>query len=159
MVEHSGKPSTRYSHRLKTPPHISPQIHSLTILRKKIDIIRESTKDTPMPDLSTLPPPAHSLCKFDELTTAEVEKLISDSSTKQCELDSAPVWLLKSLHTVFAPILALLINVSLTQASLPTKHKRAIIRPRINYQETGTRSNRPGQLSSHLEPVFHLEAG
>src|SRR6218665_1658993 len=61
----------------------------------------------------TLPRPVHSLCKFDEVTTAEVERLLSDSSTKQCELDSAPVWLLKSLCMVFAPILALLIDVSI----------------------------------------------
>ena len=38
--------------------------------------------------------------------------------------------LIKSLHTVFALILALLVNVSITKATLPTKHKRAIIRPR-----------------------------
>src|SRR6218665_3653579 len=41
-----------------------------------------------------------------------VERLLSDSSKKQCELDSAPVWLLKSLCMVFAPFLAFLINVS-----------------------------------------------
>jgi len=32
---------------------------------------------------------------------------------------------------VFAPILALLINVSIAQASLAAKHKHAIIRPRV----------------------------
>jgi len=60
-----------------------------------------------------------------------VHKLIKDSSSKQCELDSIPTWLLKSLHSVFAPILASLINISLSQAHLPDTHKCAIIRPRF----------------------------
>jgi hypothetical protein len=126
-------------------------------------MIRESTKDTSMPDFSTRPPLAHSLCKFDEVTTAEVEKLITDSSTKQCELDSAPVWLLKSLYTVFAPILALLINVSITQAYLPAKHKRAIIRPRV--KKPGLDPTNPASLpisnlsfiSKLVERVIHQQ--
>ena len=71
--------------------------------------------------------PVHSLCKFDEVTTVEVERLLNDSSTKQCELDSASVWLLKSLCMVFAPILALLIKVSIQDAILPQSQKRSIL--------------------------------
>src|SRR6218665_3903533 len=104
-------------------------------------------KNAPIQDFSTLPPPLHSLCRFDEVTTAEVERLFkSDSSTKQSELDSAPIWLHKSLCMVFSPILALLINVSIAQAFLPAKHKHAIIRPRIKKPRTGP--DRSGQLSS-----------
>ena len=68
---------------------------------------------------------------FDEVTPDEVEKLLGDSTTKQCELDTAPVWIMKTLRAVFAPILALLINISISQATLPSSHKRAIIRPRL----------------------------
>ena len=71
------------------------------------------------------------LIAFDEVTLPEVDKLLSNSSTKHCELDSSPVWLIKSLRHIFAPILLLLINCSLLTSTLPTSHKRAILRPRI----------------------------
>ena len=41
------------------------------------------------------------------------------------------VWIMKTLKAVFAPILALLINISISQATLPSSYKRAIIRPRL----------------------------
>ena len=164
----NGRTLWKSLNTLLTPPQdTSPRISPDTLLNyfeNKIDMIRESTKDAPMPDLSTVPPPAHSLCKFDEITTAEVEKLISDSSTKQCELDSAPVWLIKSLYTVFAPILALLINISITQASLPAKHKRAIIRPCVKksgLDPTDPASYRPisnlSFISKLVERVTHKQ--
>jgi len=61
----------------------------------------------------------------------EVDKLIKDSSSKQYELDSMPTWLLKSVHSVFPPTLASLINISSSQAHLPDTNKRATIRPRL----------------------------
>jgi len=71
--------------------------------------------------------------QFDEVTTAEVERLFNDSSTNQCGLDSVAYLSgrLKAPFIVFLSILALLINVSIhvAQASLPAK--RAIIRPRV----------------------------
>jgi len=97
----------------------------------KTEAIRQSTKDASQPNLN----PNHLNCPgfiaFDEVTLPEVDKLLSDSSSKHCELDSSPVWLIKSLRHIFAPILVLLINCSLFTATLPTSHKRAIIRPRI----------------------------
>src|SRR6218665_1632383 len=76
-----------------TSKHLSTHIpRYLDYFENKVKTIRESTKDAPVPDFSTLPPSVHLLCKFDEVTTAEVERLLSDSSIKQCELDSS-VWL------------------------------------------------------------------
>ena len=74
-------------------------------------------------------PPSPWFRAFDEVTLTDVDKLLSDSSTKQCELDSAPTWLLKSLRSVFVPILALLINASISQSTLPDTHKHAILSP------------------------------
>src|SRR6218665_510698 len=145
---------------LNPPPDTFLRISPDTLLdyfENKAKAIRESTKDAPVPDFSTLLPPVHLLCKFDEVTTAEVERLLSDLSTTQCELDSAPVWLLtcKSLCMGFAPFLALLINVSIVQASLPAKHKRAIIRPRV--KKPGLDPDRSGQLSSNFKLVLHFK--
>ena len=131
-----GKTLWKSLHSLLSPPNDSSSScvtsdKLLDFFVEKTADIRESTKDAPPPDLSDLPPPVHTFVAFDEIATADVEKLLADSSTKQCELDSAPVWLLKKLSCVFAPMLTLLINVSLSQSTLPDKHKQAIIRPRI----------------------------
>ena len=94
---------------LLTPPsEVSPGLSAdelLDYFANKTDTIRESTKDAPAPDLSRENPPPHSLIAFDEVTPMDVDKLLSDSSTKQCELDAAPTWLLKTLRGVFALIL------------------------------------------------------
>jgi len=54
----------------------------------KTDAIRDSTKDVPpptFPDPLVRPP---GLMAFEEVTNMDVEKLLKDSTTKQCELDS-----------------------------------------------------------------------
>jgi len=116
----------------------------------KTEAIRHSTKDAPLPDLN----PNHlnfpGLCAFDEITLPEVDKLLSNSSSKQCELDSCPVWMIKSLRHLFAPILILLINCSLITATLPASHKRAIIRPRI--KKSGLDPSDPG----NYRPISNL---
>jgi hypothetical protein len=122
----------------------------LDYFAEKTDEIRESTKDAPLPNFLNGSPPGHNFVAFDEVTPAEIDKLLSDSSTKQCELDSAPVWLLKALRVVFAPILALLVNTSISQATLPEKHKRAIIRPRI--KKPGLDSSDP----ANYRPISNL---
>src|SRR6218665_3047124 len=143
---------------LTPPPDTSLRISPDTLLdyfENKVKAIQESTKDPPVPDFSTLPPSVHSLCKFDEDTTAEVERLLNDSSTKQCELDSAPVWLLKSLCMVFAPILALLINVSIVQGVSPRKTQAC--HHSTSSKETRTGPDRSDQLSSYFKLVLHFE--
>src|SRR6218665_917575 len=72
----------------------------------KIDRIRESTKDAPLPFNIISIHYANSLC-----TAAEVEELKCVPSTKQCELDSANGLLLKSLYIVFASNLAFLVVI------------------------------------------------
>jgi hypothetical protein len=131
-----GKTLWKNLQSLLSPPNNSSSScitsdEHLDFFAGKIAEIRESTKDAPAPNFSDLPPPSHTFVAFDEIAPLYVEKMLTDSSTKQCELDSAPVWLLKTLSSVFAPILALLINVSLSQSTLPDRHKRAIIRPRV----------------------------
>src|SRR6218665_112502 len=97
----------------------------------KTEAICQSTKDAPAPDLNSNHMNFPGFIAFQEVTSPEVDKLLTESSTKNCELDSSPVWLIKSLRHVFVPILVLLINCSLSTCTVPTSHKRAIIRPRI----------------------------
>src|ERR1043165_6840106 len=88
----------------------------------KTAAIRHSTKDAPLPVLNSNHLNFPGLCAFDELSLPEVDKLLSDSSSKHCELDSSPVWIIKSLRHIFSPILLLLINCSLNTPPLPTSH-------------------------------------
>jgi hypothetical protein len=116
----------------------------------KTAAIRHSTKDAPLPVLNSNHLNFPGLCAFDELSLPEVDKLLSDSSSKHCELDSSPVWIIKSLRHIFVPILLLLINCSLNTATLPTSHKRAIIRPRL--KKSGLDPSDP----SNYRPISNL---
>ena len=101
---------------------------------------------------------------FDEVSTGDVELLLKDSTTKQCELDTAPVWLIKKLSSVFAPIIAFLVNTSIRCSTLPAQPKRAVIRPRIKKQ--GLDASDPGNyrpisnlsfISKFIERVIHRQ--
>ena len=94
----------------------------------KIARIRMSTEST-LPtvvndrDVKTL------LTTIDPVTNEEAAKLLMKAPTKQCQLDPAPTWLLKYLHDVLSPTLALMCNLSFQQCAMPTGQKVSIIRP------------------------------
>ena len=65
---------------------------------------------------------------------------------KTCELDKIPTWLIKDLADVFAPILAKLVNASISSGIMPEDHKLAINRPRLkkpNFNPSDPASYRP----------------
>ena len=130
----------------------------------KIDDIRHATKDAPPPVFQPCPVPEPGLVAFDEVTAGDIELLLKDSTTKQCELDTAPVWLIKKLSNVFAPIIAFLVNTSTRCSTLPAQHKRAVIWPRIKKQ--GLHASDPGNyrpisnlsfISKFIERVIHRQ--
>ena len=98
----------------------------------------------------------------DPINADEVE-LLGDSSRKQCEytldMQYTIVWLLKKLRTVFAPILALLINISISQAILITSIPETSHHPTPRLEKPGLNWSRlwPCQLLSNLKPLHHLE--
>ena len=137
-VQGDGRTLWKSLHSLLTPPAetsspLTPD-ELLDYFESKIENVRVSTEDAPPPNISDACPQSSSLAAFDEITPENVEKLLADSAVKQCELDSMPVRLIKTLRHAFAPILAMLINISLISGILPETHKRAIIRPRIKNQ-------------------------
>ena len=134
-VQGDGRTLWKSLHSLLTPPAeaqspLTPD-ELLGYFDKKIVDVRASTEDASPPDIPENYSQFPSLTTFDEVTAENVEKLLTDSAVKQCELDSMPVRLLKTFRYAFAPILAMLINISLVSGILPELHKRAIIRPRI----------------------------
>ena len=168
-AEGDGRTLWRSLNSLLTPPadNSASNLTPDTLLghfSSKIDDIRHATKDAPPPVFQPCPVPEPGLVAFDEVSTGDVELLLKDSTTKQCELDTAPVWLIKKLSSVFAPIIAFLVNTSIRCSTLPAQHKRAVIRPRIKKQ--GLDASDPGNyrpisnlsfISKFIERVIHRQ--
>jgi len=88
---------------------------------------RASTAATPQYDVPRRV--TSSLADFTAVTVDEVTKLISSAPNKTCQLDPAPTWLVKDMSGLLSPIIALLINKSLTTGCFPAEFKEAIVRP------------------------------
>ena len=68
---------------------------------------------------------------FQKITVEEALETLKTVPAKTCELDKIPTWLIKDLADVFAPILAKLVNASISSGIMPEGHKFAIICPRL----------------------------
>jgi len=80
--------------------------------KDKVDAVRTSTAATPSYDVpfETM---TSTLGSWTAVTVDEVEKLIASALNKTCQLDPAPTWLVKEMHGLLAPFIALLFNKSL----------------------------------------------
>jgi len=57
-----------------------------------------------------------------------MNKLISASPDKTCQLDPVPTWLVKEMRELLAPFTTLLFNRSLVTGCFPSEFKQAIVR-------------------------------
>ena len=64
-------------------------------------------------------------------TEEEVIKIIRSSPTKSCSLDPLPTWLLKDCLDVLAPVITVIVNLSLSNSDIPSQLKHALILPLI----------------------------
>ena len=69
------------------------------------------------------------LTKFNQLTHADVKKLVMSSKTTSCDLDPIPTRLLKDHITLLSPIITKIINLSLQTAEFPNEWKLASVKP------------------------------
>ena len=77
-----------------------------------------------MPLVCTITLPVNvTLAKFTPVTHDDVEKCIKGAATKSCVLDVLPTWLLKENMSVFIPVIAQIINMSLSSGPFPTTLK------------------------------------
>lgn len=67
-------------------------------------------------------------------TETEVRKLIMRSAPKSCELDPIPTHILKQSIDVLLPIITTIINKSLSESSVPSSFKEAVVRPLLKKQ-------------------------
>ena len=129
---------------------------------KKVEDIRSLTAGSTPP--TVLPRTLSKLEGFEEITSEEATIMLRSLPAKTSELDKVPTWLIKDSATVFAPILAKLVNASLSTGILPDAHKLAIIRPRLkkpNLDPGDPSSYRPVSnvsfLSKFVERVVYLQ--
>ena len=97
----------------------------------KINVLRSKFVDTMNTDLDTRP---ITNVKFNDLRPAtidEVKKTILSCSSTSCQLDPVPTWLLKSCLNELLPLIAAIMNKSLSTGEFPTDLKKAIIKPHI----------------------------
>ena len=97
---------------------------------KKIEDIRTELNapvNLPIPQCSSYT--GNDLTKFNQLTHADVKKLVMSPKTTSCDLDPIPTCLLKDHITILTPIITKIINLSLQTGEFPTEWKLAFVKP------------------------------
>src|SRR5208282_3870782 len=70
---------------------------------------------------------------FAPLSCDEIEQLIRLAPNKQSSLDPLPTWLLQSSTGELAPFITWLINLSMSEGTVPTQLKMAVCKQLISY--------------------------
>ena len=123
-------------HRVPTPSLPSQPAESLPKqfachFSDKINNLRSSIANDPN-STPHFPQPLHSSDEFSTFTlatTEEITKVVLESPDKQCDLDPIPTSLLKKCIHLLAPIITLIVNLSLSTAMFPQAFKHAIVTP------------------------------
>jgi hypothetical protein len=93
-------------------------------IRRTLDSDSDGTMSSRFAD-----PTNHTLSEFHLLSNDDVRYLVSGSTTKTCQLDSLPTWLLKQHIDTILPSLTHIINRSLASGIFPKPLGQAIITP------------------------------
>ena len=123
--------------------------------KNKVDSVRASTMSTPSYDVPYRSTP--TLEQWTLVTTDEVEKLISSSPNKTCQLDPVPTWLVKDMQSLLSPIITLLFNKSLATGCFPSQFKKAVVRPLLKksgLDVSQMKNYRPVSNLSFLSKLF-----
>ena len=100
-----------------------------TFFRDKTEEIRANLPQIDEEMHVDLPPAASTLGSFSSVSVDEVRKLITLSKCKSCSLDPIPTWLLKKSLDDILPAIVHIINLSLSNGSVPHSMKCAIVSP------------------------------
>ena len=100
-----------------------------TFFKSKIDVLREKL-DNAMPSAPLFSSfYGEPLTVFDLASQDEIEKVIIESSTKHCDLDPIPTYLLKNCLPDLLPCITHIINDSLISGVVPDCYKDALVKP------------------------------
>jgi hypothetical protein len=120
----------------------------LTIIGKKIDIIRSNTANSGEPTYTTHQ--GELLTHFNPVNSDQIIHLIKAASCKQCVLDPAPTWLIKDTVNLLAPFITAMLNRSLIEGHVPASQKTAVVKPLL--KKCGLDSTLP----ANYRPVANL---
>ena len=99
--------------------------------KDKIAIIRcdiDSHPTQPTLCLSEASTTSH-LSTFQPVTTSEITDLVVKSACKSCMLDPIPTGLVKDNVSILAPVIADIVNLSITTGVFPSAFKKALVTP------------------------------
>jgi len=117
-----------------SPRPVSTTSHSpddfLNFFKNKTDNVARSTQET-QDEPRTVNNKTASACfaSFVHISSADMVKLIMASPNKQCDLDPAPTWIIKSSCMQLAPFIAYACNRSLQEGYLPPSQTSALVFP------------------------------
>ena len=114
----------------------------------KVEDIREKSAGSSFPEFHQWL--SGSFQCFDMIEVPRLVTAIKRMSTKHCDLDPLPTWVLKHVVEDIAPYVALIVNKSLQQGHVPDSLKKAIILPRLKKTGLDTRDPRNYRPISNL---------
>ena len=91
-----------------------------------------------------------SLNQFEEISIGGLIRMVKDLSSKTCDLDPIPTWLVKDCLEELAPILTAIVNKSLKRACVPSSLQGALVMPTIK------NPNGDKDLLSNYRPVSNI---
>ena len=91
-----------------------------------------------------------NMCSFDLVTVEELTRIINQCSSKSCDLDPMPTWLVKQHLPALIQILCRIVNCSLSSGVFPAELRKARITPVLKKPSLDTQ-----QLTSY-RPVSNL---
>ena len=123
--------------------------------KNRIELIRSNLEEylnTSTDQLPSTAPIFHglSLEQFRAVSESDVRKVITSSPTKSYALDPIPTWLLKQCLDQVAPVLTVIVNISLSCADFTPELKRAFVTPLIK------KLILDGEIFKNYRPVSNL---
>ena len=140
------------------PPVTSPEVlpsrfadyfeQKISNIRTELDLRRTEVQN-PFPDSSQRHNDAQ-LRQFTPVTTTQLANLISKTASKSCDLDPIPATVLRECLSNLLPIITKIVNMSLTEAVVPSRLKNALLHPLLK------KASLPYHEFSSFRPVSKL---
>ena len=116
----------------------------------KISDIQANIPDMQTPLDEPLQPVTSELSHFSPIGLTDLQKLMSRSATKHCDLDPMPTHLVKNAIELLAPLCLAIINASLREGRVPNAFKHALVAPRLK------KPSLDREVANNYRPVSNL---
>ena len=122
----------------------------ISIIRDKLTLDNTINPVSTSPVIDAAPVNIRPLSRFEPITLEETSKMLRKSACKSCDLDPIPTSMLKEYGKDTVPIITIIINASLNEASVPGNLKQALLTPTIKKQDIDKES------VSNYRPISNL---